>query len=319
MIVNKTLYKISIFIVAFFSIIIIIIIVSFFEKKNYKITKYEVENLKNDDNCRIVYFSDFHNKDINNFDNSFFDDIIALKPDYIILGGDFVDFSTAKSYLGIAYYEETINFLKKFCELVDEKLGRLEGDVSRLFYGYGNHELRLKSRDDNDKLVKIYSELDKTIDDLKINKLDDKTYSVGRGFTISGLNLYDGYYTNANTMTKPKKHIEKEILDKYFANINKISFNIMAFHKPDYAKDFFDYGFDMVLSGHTHGGLIRFPFIGALISTDLEFFPKYDYGKFDIDDKTLIISSGIGDHFPKIRVNNRPEIVVVDIKGTSKK
>lgn len=312
--VKKNLYKFSIVFIVIFSILIIIMIWSYFEKKNYKITKYEIDNSKNEGTCRIVYISDFHNKNISEFDSSFYDDIIKLKPDYIIFGGDFIDFSSTKSYFGVANYEETIKFLKEFSAIVDENFGRLDNGLSRIFYGYGNHELRLKSRDDNENLVKIYNELEKAIDDVGINKLDDKMYDFNNGFTISGLNLYDGYYTNANTMVPPKAHIEKEILTKNFPILDEKKYNMMIFHKPDYAKDFFDYGFDMMIAGHTHGGLIRFPFIGALISTDLKFLPKYDYGNFDIDGKTLIISSGIGDHFPKIRINNRPEIVVVDIK-----
>ena len=87
----------------------------------------------------------------------------------------------------------------------------------------------------------------------------------------------------------------------------------MAFHKPDYAEDLIDYGYDLVLSGHYHGGLINIPFIGAVISPDFKLFPKYSIGNYKYKDSNVIVSAGLGEHFLKIRVNNTPEIVVINI------
>ncbi len=90
----------------------------------------------------------------------------------------------------------------------------------------------------------------------------------------------------------------------------------MLNHTPDEFKDFVDWGADLILVGHTHGGIIRIPFIGGLISTDIgSFFPKYDAGRFEKDGSTMIINRGLGNHTVHIRIFNRPELVLVTLKS----
>ena len=118
-----------------------------------------------------------------------------------------------------------------------------------------------------------------------IQILDNKTFSISQNMTLSGLSLFEGYYKNLFEKSNIRKNIDYAILDKYFNNINKKVFNIMAFHKPDYCEDFLNYGYDLVLSGHNHGGLIKFPFIGPIFPPDLELLPKYNHGLYKINDK----------------------------------
>ncbi|MCR5374499.1 MAG: hypothetical protein K6E39_03890, partial [Lachnospiraceae bacterium] len=72
---------------------------------------------------------------------------------------------------------------------------------------------------------------------------------------------------------------------------------------------------DLILCGHTHGGLVRIPFIGAIISPELELFPKYSGGMYDIVNEgrstKLIVSKGLGTHGFHIRVHDMAEIVEI--------
>ena len=72
-----------------------------------------------------------------------------------------------------------------------------------------------------------------------------------------------------------------------------------------------------MLSGHVHGGIIRLPFLGGVISPALILFPKYDGGKYDIADKTLILSRGLGTHSIPVRMFNPGEMVLIDLKKRS--
>ena len=90
---------------------------------------------------------------------------------------------------------------------------------------------------------------------------------------------------------------------------------ILLAHNPEYFKTYADWGADIVLSGHYHGGILRFPGLGGFISPKLRFFPEYDYGVFDEGRSTLYVTCGLGQHTMKLRLNNIPEVVKVTFKA----
>lgn len=76
---------------------------------------------------------------------------------------------------------------------------------------------------------------------------------------------------------------------------NASIFNMLLFHGTDRFDGIAPYHYDLVLSGHSHGGIIRLPFIGGLITNEGELFPKYDSGVYTSGISTMISSSGLGD------------------------
>lgn len=118
----------------------------------------------------------------------------------------------------------------------------------------------------------------------------------------------------------------KEILDNYENSLKKIDdelssdkFNIMLIHKPDYYFKFNLQNVDLMISGHTHGGQWRIPFIlNGLIAPGQGFLPKYAGGMYD-EDYTLIVSRGLSKEKTIIpRLFNRPEINLIKLKPTVK-
>jgi predicted MPP superfamily phosphohydrolase len=90
-------------------------------------------------------------------------------------------------------------------------------------------------------------------------------------------------------------------------------FSLMIAHTPDDIVSSKRY-FNLALSGHTHGGQIRIPFIGAL-KTSSKHWKKFEYGLFTKDDNTqMIVSSGLGTSCFPVRLFCEPEIVVLDMK-----
>ena len=89
-------------------------------------------------------------------------------------------------------------------------------------------------------------------------------------------------------------------------------YSILLAHNPLYYPAYRDWGADLTLSGHVHGGIIRIPGKGGLLSPDVTFFPKYDGGHFRENGKDLIVSRGLGNHF-LVRVMNPPELLVVTL------
>ena len=93
---------------------------------------------------------------------------------------------------------------------------------------------------------------------------------------------------------------------------NPGQFRILLAHNPLYYPAYRDWGADLTLSGHIHGGIIRIPGLGGLLSPDLTLFPKYDAGHFQEKGRHLVVSRGLGNNF-LFRVCNPPELAVVHL------
>jgi predicted MPP superfamily phosphohydrolase len=92
---------------------------------------------------------------------------------------------------------------------------------------------------------------------------------------------------------------------------------ITAVHEPFIFEEFQpEYWGDLMLCGHTHGGMIRVPVLGPLYTREGGLFPErsgcFVYGRYSTAGKTLIVSSGM-DNSSLLRMNNQPEVVVIDI------
>lgn len=88
---------------------------------------------------------------------------------------------------------------------------------------------------------------------------------------------------------------------------------ILLAHAPNVFSSAAQSNIDLVLVGHTHGGQVRLPVIGALVAPGQGFFPKYDYGQFTSGLTNMIINGGLGESLLPIRFYNRPEIVLVKL------
>jgi uncharacterized protein len=156
-----------------------------------------------------------------------------------------------------------------------EKLSRFP-----MYYVSGNHDLSHKD------IIKFNQELSKR----GVVILDEKNVS------YKGIDLYGyGYYSNFNNLKTNE------------------NFSLALVHNPVeiVEKDIF---FDLILSGHTHGGQVRVPFVGAIFIPGQGFFAKYDKGMFQINEKTkLYIDSGIGNTFLPIRFLNRSQVSLIRI------
>jgi predicted MPP superfamily phosphohydrolase len=71
---------------------------------------------------------------------------------------------------------------------------------------------------------------------------------------------------------------------------------------------------DLVLSGHAHGGQFRLPFVGGLFAPNQGFFPEYDSGLYTDGQTQMIVSRGVGNSRFPVRFNNRPEVILIELK-----
>ena len=88
-------------------------------------------------------------------------------------------------------------------------------------------------------------------------------------------------------------------------------FSILLAHRNNLFETYAACGFDLVLSGHGHGGLIRLPFTDGLIGTDKQLFPPYTNGLYAYGKSQLVVSRGLGNVGRTFRLFNRPHIPVI--------
>ncbi|MCI7768540.1 MAG: metallophosphoesterase [Oscillospiraceae bacterium] len=94
------------------------------------------------------------------------------------------------------------------------------------------------------------------------------------------------------------------------------NFNVLLAHYPEQIDFYRSFGkFDLILSGHAHGGQWRIPFlVNGLYAPEQGLFPKYAGGRYDFENETMIVSRGLSRTKTKIpRIFNNPELVIIDI------
>ncbi len=92
-------------------------------------------------------------------------------------------------------------------------------------------------------------------------------------------------------------------------------YSIFLFHRPEYAEEAAEFGFDVMLSGHTHGGQVRLPLIGSIYAPNQGWFPQYDVGKFTVNGMDMIVTQGLGES-GFMRILTPPEAVVITLDSS---
>ena len=104
-----------------------------------------------------------------------------------------------------------------------------------------------------------------------------------------------------------------EDMEEALGSAEKGVFNLLMAHNPMYFEAYKEWGADLTLSGHLHGGYLRLPLLGGIISPQCQIFPKYDRGLFEEKGRYMEVSAGLGNHLWFERVGNPAEISVVKV------
>ena len=167
-------------------------------------------------------------------------------------------------------------------------------DVAPIYYVNGNHEYDASAP---------LAEMKELNEKYQVHDLNDASVVVehnGDSILLSGLDF-------RLTMRGLRNNID-------YANTTM--FNILLYHGTDKFDGIAPYNYDLVLSGHTHGGIVCLPFIGGIISNQKELFPKYDSGVYTSGLSTMISSRGLGDaSIP--RFHNPREVICITLHPSS--
>ena len=251
-------------------------------RTNYTAEFYQVSSRKLTHSIRVVFLTDVHLREYGMDNGDLVEDIENLSPDLILLGGDLVK-DTENSYDNMISLCRQLSELAPVCGVL------------------GNHEDVKIYHQGDEKLVKRFEDAG-----VKILRNEETSYS-----------LYDNTVSVIGIEGKPEDFASygaKECMEAQEAE-DQYDLRICIAHVPTYFPEKLEnYSFDLGLAGHTHGGIVRLPKLGALYSAEEGLFPEYGGGVYTLDNKaTLIVSRGLGDSDKWPRINNVPELSVIDI------
>lgn len=265
---------------------ILIAIAIWLSPTSFSVTEYSIK-MDIEETIRIIHLTDLHSNEFGEENIELVEAITELGPDVIVMTGDMINKDG----------ETTV-----VCNLI-EKLS----ETAPVYYGYGNDEMDWELGE-QEELRRLLEDAGAIVLNFEYTDIEIK----GQTLRIGG---YYGYYRTPHMRTDNLEEQEEEI---EFADAfeDTDSIKILLSHIPTSWLDWEyrdEYPIDLVFSGHYHGGQIRLPLIGGLYAPYVGLFPEYTKGIFEGEYATCVLSSGLGSGPFVPRINNLPEVTVVDL------
>ena len=232
---------------------------------------------------RIAHISDLHNATMGKNNEKLLTILREAKPDLIAITGDLIDSRNTDIEIALQFLRETVK-------------------IAPCYYVTGNHEAR----------VSEYPQMKEQMATMGVTLLDDaKAEICCNGDTISLLGVNDPSFQTEDVSEKSEVIIDTKLSGLKADNND---FSILLSHRPELFEIYAKNKIDLILSGHAHGGQIRLPFLGGLIAPNQGFFPEYDAGMYTEGSTKMIVSRGIGNSLFPFRFNNRPEVILIELR-----
>lgn len=285
----------------FIMIILIIFLLVFVEWMReihtFKITKYHITSKKLrglKKTRKVVFLSDLHSCSYGPNNEKLVRAIKEENPDYIIVAGDMV-VAKPGTNTDVA------------CALLKELT-----NVCDVYFANGNHEQRMK---ENTKLFgNLFVDFQEKIESFGVKTLPNQKHQLlwdDVPVEVYGLEMPTHKYKKFQKQT-----FTREEVYSLLGESDSESYNVLIAHNPMFTQSYLEWGADLILSGHLHGGVVRLPWIGGVITPDFKVFPKYSGELTRVGDASVVVSKGIGIHTIKVRLFNPAEVVVMYISGT---
>ena len=280
-------------------ILIPVYVYSCWERNQLKTEYYRIYSGKIKKKCRFVFLSDLHEKEFGEGNALLLQRIQELKPDFILIGGDF-PISHSSEDTDIRDEAEKGIFL----------LNSLKRKY-KVYYSFGNHEEKLLSKKEERGQVSAFK---KALEGVEL--VDGRGIFLPEGLFLAGFPLDISYYQPL--LFKEKKPLEDAVQEKWrkaFSGEKRADssvFRIVLLHSPFYKEEALSLGEDLLLCGHFHGGAIGIPFF-ALMTPQYRFFVREPRGFFKKGKQYYFISRGLGTHTINLRLNNFPELSCFDL------
>lgn len=265
------------------------ICVIFIDSNRFVVKKYKITTEKIKHKHKFVLLSDLHGKEYGKNNEKLLQEIDKQNPTEILIAGDMLTGVAGKEF------QHVLTFLSKLSQKYP------------IYYGNGNHEYRLKIYPET--FGSMAEEYNEGLAKIGIFPLCNKrTILNDEHITVYGLEIGKEYYKKGK-----KKKMDSSYMTTLLGKPEKTNYNILLAHNPAYFEQYAEWGADLVVSGHVHGGIMRLPFGKGVIAPSFALFPKYSGGLYQEKESTLILSTGLGCHTIPIRVFNPAQLVVIEM------
>ena len=211
-----------------------------------------------------------------------------IQPDMIVLAGDMITAGKKENF------QTTLNFITTLMNHYP------------VYYAFGTHEQKMIAG--KERYKGMGERFEKALMEKGIHPLRNEHVLLQEyGVILYGLEISHAYFKRFEKLSMPDEYIKELIGER-----RDDHFSVLLAHNPDYFPEYARWGADLVLSGHIHGGIIRIPFAGGVISPAIRFFPKYDGGLFLENESRMVLGRGIGTHSPDIRVFNPGDKIIIE-------
>lgn len=250
------------------------------------VSKFEVksDNLPSSfEGFKIAQVSDLHNEEFGKNNKRLLKKLSECEPDIIAITGDLIDSRNTN-------LEVSLNFVKEAIK------------IAPCYYVTGNHEGRIDG----------YEQFENELKSIGVIVLDGTSSMVERNG--EKITLY-GIHDPESLKGEKYGYAERGIVEKLLKELDysDTGYNILLSHRPECFAYYVEHKYDLVLTGHAHGGQFRLPFVGGLYAPGQGKFPKYDSGAFIENETTMVVSRGLGNSIFPFRINNTPELVLITL------
>lgn len=254
-------------------------------RQDLAVRRYTIETDSDGETVRFAVITDLHDTLYGKGQKKLLRALRNEQPDAVFLVGDILD-------------------ERREHNATEQLLAEMAGEFP-CYYVTGNHEFSIETIHDVKELFRSYG--------VTVLEGDAVRLTVrGRGFLIAGVDDPIAFtHTDSDTVGTGWR---AQFAVCQNAAQNTDDFSILLSHRPELTEFYSNSGFDLVVSGHAHGGQIRFPLLlNGLYAPNQGLFPRYAGGFYALDGTDLIVSRGLCRNLVP-RVFNRPELIIVEVK-----
>lgn len=273
------------------TVIITILLISHYDTTHFTVTEYEAELKGLKSPVMFCVISDVHEQ-IYGEDNSPLISKVAEKaPDGILIAGDLI---TAHGRLEHQDYRTMVSLVERLAK------------IAPVYIAEGNHEHKLRTW--TFIYGDWYTEYQEQLRKAGAILLSDGDVILDEGIHIRGLDADIAFFKKVTRTPMPQEYLVSELGDP-----DPVNADLLVAHNPVYFDEYAAWGADMVIAGHVHGGIVRLPFIGGVISPMLRLFPRYDGGLYPLNGSQMVVSRGLGTHTIRFRLFNQGELIFLNL------